>query len=358
MDKIDFSKVIENPEELNFYLETYEKVKTYLTEKGPSTFWSLVRGVQGSDRRLLRLLNQMVMNEEIEFDQGNFLIEKEKEEIDFEEILSEMKEIHSRKPIPTFLFDQRPVTLKTTVMRAEYLDGNSDLRNKKIAVIGDDDLTSIAIALTHKAKEVIIFDIDERLIKFINSIAKEKNLNLNAYCLDLTKEIPEEFKKEFDVFLTDPTPIPEAFSLFVSIGIYLLKPGKGNSGYVSFFPSHQSKSLEFQEILTQKKVIITDMIPRITEYDFIKHTYRDEDLETLSLFDSGEERLSFTENLTRFETTNDTKSDLINFSEEDKRKMLGKATKRVLDDLSKDPAYNSEERDFVISQSNRMKENE
>jgi hypothetical protein len=254
---------------------------------------------------------------------------------EYKRILSEMTEIAKSKPTPTFFYDQRPVTLTTSVKRAGYLDFRGDLHEKRIVLIGDDDLTSLSLGLTRKPKEIVVFDIDGRLVDFINSVSKEKGLNVKAYKYDLTKKIPSEFSGKFDIFLTDPTPNKIAFELFVSIGLNLL--AEEGVGYVSFFPSHQLKSLDFQKILTERKVIITDMIPHFTEYDFIPQTYRKEDLNMLRLLDSGEERISFHENNTRFEVGPDTKRRVKTLNEKEKIDFLGKATKRVLKNPELDP---------------------
>ncbi len=365
MTNLDYNKIIENESERDFYKETYEKIVLSLKNNGSSNFWSIVRNIQGSDRRVLRLLNEMLLIGEINLNGKEISLKNNKQillnniecaschgkgiqiENKYLEISSKMKEIYAKKPAPTFLFDQRPVTSETTVRRAEYLALRGDLISKKIAVIGDDDLTSIAIGLTKEAKEVIVFDIDKRLIDFINKTSEDLNLNVKAYEIDLTKRIPKEFTDYFDIFLTDPTPNPPAFSLFISIGLNLLKEKERCIGYVSFFPSHQKLSIDFQKILTDKNVIITDMIPKFTEYDFIEATYRKEDLELLKKFDSGEKRLSFHENITRFETTNNTikKIDMPNITE--RQNMLGKATKKILYNLENDPAFIHGDKEFV-----------
>ncbi|MBU2523385.1 MAG: bis-aminopropyl spermidine synthase family protein [Nanoarchaeota archaeon] len=354
--KINYDLVIEDPSEEEFYKQTHDKILFYLSQNNPTTFWQIVRHVQGSDRRVLRLLHQMVLAGEIKLNERQICLKDQATVKNlasdaqcihcqnklvpisgrFLRILYKMNEIYERKPSPTFLFDQRPVNAETTVRRSAYLALRKDLVNKKIAVIGDDDLTSLAIGLTYQAKEVVVFDIDKQLIDFINKIAGEEGLNVKAYEYDLTKTIPEEFSGKFDVFLTDPTPKEDAFNLFVSIGIDLLKKGGGYSGYVSFLPSHQDKDYIFQKILSDKKVIITDMIPEFTEYDFIKATYGENDLEKLKEFDSGERRISFYENLTRFETSRETIDTIpkINY-----RNLIGKATEKVLRDIKKDPRF-------------------
>jgi len=376
MKIIQYDNVIENESERDFYIETHKKILDFIEKEGETTFWKIVRKVQGSDRRILRLLNEMQLIEEIKIENKKISLINKKDHslkskdifckncegkiIQFDEnwlnILKKMKEIYKNKPTPTFIYDQRPVNAKTTVRRAAYLRYKRDLIDKEIAVIGDDDLTSIAIGLTKVAKRVVVFDIDKRLVNYINKVSEEQGLNVKAYRYDLTKQIPKEFSNKFDVFLTDPTPNPDCFSLFVSIGLRLLKKESGCVGYVSFFPSHQKEEIDFQKILTDWGLIITDMIPKFTEYDFVEFTYRDKDKELLKKFDTGEERLSFTENITRFITSEDTLDiqyfNVSHFSP-------GKATQRVLENIEKDPAYMKGEKEFVLESIKEMElENE
>jgi len=355
---MDYKKIVEDDSEIRFYRHLHKKILSYLANKQHSTFWEIIREVGGSDRRVLRLLNQMQLAKEIRLENRRiFSLSKKTGNgfINFSEIRKFMSKFYKEKPNPTFLYDQRPVTLDTTVNRAEYILRRGDLIGKRIAVIGDDDLTSLAIGLIRLAKEVVVFDIDDRLVRFINQIAKREELNITAYSCDFTSAIPKKFSRKFDVFLTDPTPNPESFSLFISVGLNLLKKGKRSAGYVSFFPSHQDISIDFQKILTNKGVIITDMIHGYTEYDFIKETYKPIDIELLKKFDSKSKKLSFTENLTRFETTEETIKEKDRINKKTKNRILGKATRRVLRHIEKDPAYIKGESNFVLSLAEKLR---
>ena len=375
MSKINFDNIVENDFEVPFYSKLHGKVLEYLEfNNGETLFWKLTRAVGGSDRRMLRLLNEMEKSGEIEVIGKEITLKKRKilnKEVipvckacngkiisftpKFSQILKEMKEIYSKKPVPTFLFDQRPVTDETTVRRAAYLMWRGDLIGKSIAIVGDDDLTSLAIGLTGMAKEIVVFDIDTRLIDFINLNTKKYNLPVKAIKSDLTENHPKEFIDRFDVFLTDPTPKPDAFELFLSIGIKLLK-NNGGVGYVSFFPSHQDISIEFQKILTKYDLIVTDMIPKFTEYDFIPETYRNSDFDLLKKLDAGGNRISFHENQTRFEVGEKSKMIVEHEKKHKSLDFMGKATKRVLSDIEKDPAYKKGEKDFVINTARSMRD--
>jgi len=269
------------------------------------------------------------------------------------EIAETMKKIYSKKPTPTFVYDQRPVNFETTVRRALYLLWRNDLTGKNILVLGDDDLTSIAIALIGEAKRIMVLDIDARLISFIDKISKEYSLKIETLKCDFTKGAPEGLKGAFDVFLTDPTPNPDCFSLFISLGASFLKKGKERVGYVSFFPSHQDIKIDFQKILTAFDLIITDMIPRFTEYDFVQDTYKQKDKELLEKFDSGESKISFFENITRFITTENTFKKIS--AAKNQKLPISKATKRIIDHPEKDPAFLKGEKDFVLNEIKKIR---
>jgi len=359
MSKIDYERVVESPEELELYKALSRELLNYLERSGPSSLWELVRFVGGSDRRILRLLDQMVQAGLVNFANGYFALPSVKNiTISSREVLcptcqgkiivlgdamqrvsKTMAEIYRHRPKPTFVFDQRPVSLATTLRRVAYLIWRGDLYGRRVVVIGDDDLTGLAIALTSLASGVTVIDIDERLIAFMQQQAARFDIRIELVQADLTKGIPSGYHNKFDVFLTDPTPAPIPFTLFVNTGIKLLKKGPGYIGYVSAYSSGMKKSIELQTILTEMRLFITDIIPYFTEYEFIQETYSPTDQDLLIRYSpSGcvEDKLSFFESLIRFETTDETRTLPVKCTLKD---VFGTATKRVLSNLSKDPAF-------------------
>lgn len=86
--------------------------------------------------------------------------------------------------------------------RIEKLLSDNILFNQSVLFVGDNDLTSITLALINLPMRICVVDIDEELLKFINKISKEK-LNIETFHADLTRGFPTELKGEFNiVFLT------------------------------------------------------------------------------------------------------------------------------------------------------------
>lgn len=255
-----------------------------------------------------------------------------------------MTDIYKRRPKPTFIFDQRPVTLDTTLRRVAYLIYKGDLQGKQVAILGDDDLTSLAIALTGLSNTLTAFEIDRRLVVFLRKEAVKYTLKLEVVQCDFTQGIPSKYNNKFDIFLTDPTPTPVPFTIFINNGLRLLKKGGDKIGYVSIYSSAMRNSLALQKILTDTGFLITDVIPGFTEYEFLQETYSEEDIGLLRKYEYGKDRLSFLEHLVRLESTENTKINPIKAKLKD---MWGTATSRVLADLRKDPGISSTNKDRV-----------
>lgn len=106
--------------------------------------------------------------------------------------------------------------------RVEYIIKTCSVGGK-LVVIGDDDFMSINLASTDLFDEVLVFDIDKRIVDKINFLAKEKNLPLKCIKHDLRNKMQKRFLGKFDIVYTDSPYSPSGFSLFISRGISLLK---------------------------------------------------------------------------------------------------------------------------------------
>ncbi len=167
-------------------------------------------------------------------------------------------------------YDQGSVTPETTVSRVLFLDSRGDLRGKDIIVMGaEDDLTGLAVALTRKARRVLVIDIDKRLIDFDNRIFKELGIdNAEAMVWDLRNPFPDDILGQFEVFITDPPETFAAFRAFIGRGIATLKE-EGCAGYFGLTLRDSSifRWKEFQEILINEYcVVITDIVQDFNHY--------------------------------------------------------------------------------------------
>lgn len=167
-------------------------------------------------------------------------------------------------------YDQGSVTPETTVSRVLFIESRGDLKGKDIIVMGaEDDLTGLAVALTRKAKRVLVIDIDERLIDYDNRIFKELGIdNAEAMVWDLRNPFGEDMLGQFDVFITDPPETFAAFRAFIGRGIATLRD-EGCAGYFGLTLRDSSifRWKEFQEtLLSEYGTVITDIVQDFNHY--------------------------------------------------------------------------------------------
>lgn len=129
------------------------------------------------------------------------------------------QDIFSQRVTPLREYDQFTATPETVLKRAGLLNHFGDINNKKLLFLGDDDFTSISVARLGKAVEIIVLDIDDRILDKIKSISDKLSLNIKTIKHDLTKELPNEFINRFDVVFTDPPYTSEGVRLFLSRSI-------------------------------------------------------------------------------------------------------------------------------------------
>ncbi len=352
---IDYSKIVDPGVSSLFYQEMTNKIISYIQNNNFATFQEIISKVGGGERRVIRLLDQMVNLGLLEFKSSKFILyglmtnypirisdvecaacESMTVDIDgkMKPLLHFMKAVINDRPKSTFIFDQRPVNVETVIRRVAYAIRRGDIQNKRIAIIGDDDLTSIAIARTDMAKEIVVFDIDDRITSLIRKLSKMHKLNIKTVQQDLLKDLPSEFTNYFDTFITDPTPTVKPLTLFTNRGLQMLKREQGKIGYISLYPSHMGFNADFQKKLGRMNLLITDVLPFFNQYEIIYHTLTDHDIELMKKYNAYQTSISFFESLMRIETTSSSKEISTKYSQGD---LLGKATKQVLKDSKKDP---------------------
>ena len=134
-------------------------------------------------------------------------------------INSDLQDIFPERVTPLRQYDQFTATPETVLKRASLLKHFRDIENKKILFLGDDDFTSISVARRGKPAEIVVLDIDDRILDKIKSISNKLSLNIQTIKHDLKKTLPKEFLNRFDIVFTDPPYTPEGIRLFLSRSI-------------------------------------------------------------------------------------------------------------------------------------------
>jgi len=185
----------------------------------------------------------------------------------FQDVMKEYSKIAEDRPEAIEKYDQGFISLDGVIRRVEFVYERGDLLKTRIFVVGDDDLFSLASALTGLPEKVFVIDIDERLIDFINRKADEYGLPVEAMVYDVQQAFPNELKRKFDVFVTDPVETIPGIKLFLSRGVSTLK-GVGCAGYfgLTTLEASRRKWFEIQMMIHEMGFVITDMRRKFNVY--------------------------------------------------------------------------------------------
>ena len=185
----------------------------------------------------------------------------------YKSALNKFINIQKDRPKPNIEYDQGYITPESLFAKIALADSKGDLRNKQILILGDDDLLSIALALTKLPSKIIVLEIDTRLINFISQISNKLKLKIETHQKDLTESLTKEFINRFDTFFTDPSETIAAFNAFIGRGVASLKK-TGGCGY--FGLTHREASLykwnKLQHFILEMNVVVTDIIYNFQDY--------------------------------------------------------------------------------------------
>ena len=184
--------------------------------------------------------------------------------------------IYNNRPQVDVTVDQAKGTIETAFKRALLCLKKHTLIGKNILCVGDDDLVSIALGLLLKElysdasmikNRICVFDIDDRYIDYIASIAKQYGLVVECLKIDLKDPLPLSYSNSFDCFFTDPPYTIEGMSLFLSRGISALKKECGLHIFLSYGQKPVDEMREIQEIVIQQGLIVSEIIKSFNEYE-------------------------------------------------------------------------------------------
>ncbi|HEY8394370.1 MAG TPA: bis-aminopropyl spermidine synthase family protein, partial [Thermaerobacter sp.] len=260
---------------------------------GPRSYWALIRRVGDQAAQQIDALRELLAQGLVHYDGQVFTLteagRRRAEELGlapvdagcsacagrglvlspaFSRVLAEFEQIARQRPEAVPEFDQGYVTTEVTVLRVALMAQRGDLAGRDLLLLGDDDLTSLAAALSGLPRRIHVLEVDERLVNFINDTARQRGWDhVRAERYDARDALPEELRGRFDVFFTDPVETVPGLLLFLSRCAEALR-GPGAAGYfgLSHLESSKAKWRRIQQAILDMGFAITDGLPDFQEY--------------------------------------------------------------------------------------------
>jgi len=215
------------------------------------------------------------------------------------EWLAQLRTLVRFRPAEQEKWHQRHVTLRTSLLRAFYLHYRGDIQKKTVVLLGDSDLTSLALCILGGFLYLHVLEADPRVVDFLERSIGELNVeNAEVRSYNAYEAVPGDLRGAMDTLMCDPSR--RLYRTFFASGVELLKPSGVFYTFVN--PSHSDSvgQFIFQRDAIQQGWILTDSIPVFNEYQRRPGSLPDELQEFYPAPDNDEDNISFTETMVRF----------------------------------------------------------
>ncbi len=167
-------------------------------------------------------------------------------------------------------YDQFFATTQTSIAKVGVMTDRSDIKSKRIALLGDDDLISVVLSLSGEDyTQITVLDIDRDILRTIDEIVAEYGLkNIKTEFYDARKQLRSDLIGRFDVVVTDPPYTLAGIKLFLQRSLSLLGKEQGKHIYLYYgnSPKSPEKTFQIQELLGKFGLLIKERISGFARY--------------------------------------------------------------------------------------------
>ncbi len=168
--------------------------------------------------------------------------------------------------------DQCHCTYQTKLRRVLALHEADALVGRRILLLGDDDLTSVAIqsVVRHFGSpatiaELAVVDVDPAVVDFVCRELAEAPFPVACLQHDLRRPLPDRFRARFDTVFTDPPYTVEAARLFLSRAASALT-GAGGRVFLSFGSRRPQASFRVQQTIVELGFVTRRLVRDFNDY--------------------------------------------------------------------------------------------
>ncbi|MCY3840551.1 MAG: bis-aminopropyl spermidine synthase family protein, partial [Gammaproteobacteria bacterium] len=184
-------------------------------------------------------------------------------------ILSKLDNVLADRPPPIWQLDHVPATTETVWRRATYMYSTFNLHDATVLMVGDQDLTSIALALISPSTDVVVVDIDERILSYIHAVGQTHALRIRPVFSDLRITFPRSLQQRCHLVFTDPPYTEGGLRLFLQRAVQSLVRGEPTRVLLAYgFGDRQlAKAYKAQSVVHSLRFVQHAMLPDFHRFD-------------------------------------------------------------------------------------------
>jgi N4-bis(aminopropyl)spermidine synthase len=182
------------------------------------------------------------------------------------ELLARIEQLVRHAPRPKHELDHVAATPETVARRALVLHRMYALRGRRVLLVGDRDLTSLALALVDPTIEIAVADIDDDVLAYIDQ-RPEAQGRIRCAFADFRLGLPPHLRSWADLAVTDPPYTPDGIALFVRRALEgLADLGHGRIALAYGYGDQPKLGLKVQDALHDLRLVHEAILPAFHRY--------------------------------------------------------------------------------------------
>jgi predicted methyltransferase len=176
-------------------------------------------------------------------------------------------------PTARLEIDQTHCTVETKVRRVLAMYEAGALDDKRIMLLGDDDLTSLAIKLVVEQlgvettiRSVVVVDVDPAVCAFVRQALRGAPFAVECVEHDLRDPLPERLRGAADTVFTDPPYTPAGARLFLSRAAEATMGSTRRNVFLSFGPRRPEETLALQRGIAEMGFVVRALVRNFNDY--------------------------------------------------------------------------------------------
>jgi predicted methyltransferase len=191
---------------------------------------------------------------------------------DLNRLRADLRRIARSAPPPVLELDQCHCTVETKIRRVLALHEADALVGRRILLLGDDDLTSVAIrrfaerfGSGRTIERLVVVDLDPAILGYVREQLSGAPFPYSCLEHDLREPLPPELRRGFDTVVTDPPYTVPAARVFLSRAAESLV-GPGGAVFFSFGSRRPEASFHVQRTILELGFAIRRLVRDFNEY--------------------------------------------------------------------------------------------
>jgi predicted methyltransferase len=177
------------------------------------------------------------------------------------------------EPAAKLDLDQTHCTADTKLRRVLAMHEAGALAGRRILLLGDDDLVSVALAVfaghagpAARPRAVTVLDCDPDLVRYLRGDLAARGFAADVIEHDLRDPLPAAVAGAFDVACTDPPYTVAGAELFLSRAVAALAPRPGGHVFFSFGPRRPEETVRTQRLIADMGLALRSLTPGFNTY--------------------------------------------------------------------------------------------